>query len=47
MDPPKIEPPRETLETAERVKRILYVCMAVFVLLPPILAWWTGALRFE
>ena len=31
---------------AARAKTIIYVCMAVFMILPVVLAWMTGALRF-
>jgi hypothetical protein len=36
----------QTLEKAARAQRILYVMMFVFIVLPFIVIWLTGAIRF-
>ena len=34
-------------QKADRARRIIYVVMALFVLLPFLVIWITGAIRFE
>ncbi|MDQ8194323.1 hypothetical protein QEH59_07795 [Coraliomargarita sp. SDUM461004] len=40
-------PPGELPAKAQRVRRILYIAMAIMMLLPVILFWLVGAIRFE
>lgn len=42
----QVEQEAEAQKKAMRAQRILYICMGVLMLLPFVVVWLTGALRF-